>query len=49
VIIHLCAIDIDWENYSDQDRRTIANWLSSLNFKISQSEVFNTREGGTGE
>ncbi|KIM82512.1 hypothetical protein PILCRDRAFT_70744, partial [Piloderma croceum F 1598] len=31
------------------ERRTISNWLSPLNFKITQSDVLNKRTEGTGE
>ncbi len=33
----------------DQERRAIAEWLSSLNFKVTQSDVFKNRQEGTGQ
>ncbi|KAI9768838.1 MAG: hypothetical protein M1840_004652 [Geoglossum simile] len=34
---------------SDQERRIIVEWLSPLNFKATQSEVFSQRQDGTGQ
>lgn len=33
----------------DLERRDIGDWLSPLNFKLTQIEFFQTREAGTGE
>ncbi|KAI9878016.1 MAG: hypothetical protein M1830_002174, partial [Pleopsidium flavum] len=33
----------------DEERRTISEWLSSLNFKATQSDVFKNRQDGTGQ
>ena len=33
----------------DQERQAIIDWLSPLNFFITQDDIFNRRQEGTGE
>lgn len=33
----------------DQERQTIIDWLSPLNFSMTQNDIFNRRQEGTGE
>jgi hypothetical protein len=35
--------------YLDQERQDILNWLSPLNFNVSQSEAFHKCTDGTGQ
>jgi len=37
------------ENQLDKEHRDIGDWLSPINFKVKQSEVFQKREDGTGQ
>jgi len=34
---------------TDTNRRDIGDWLSPLNFKLIQNQIFQTREEGTGQ
>jgi hypothetical protein len=48
-VISRFAITDQFSLYIDQERRTIVDWLSPLNFKVSQSEFLQKREHGTGQ